>query len=33
MGACDHAPVMTVDGDLHRDLDPQNVGGALEKYK
>jgi NADH-quinone oxidoreductase subunit E len=33
LGACDHAPVMTVDGDLHRELDPQNVGGVLEKYK
>jgi NADH-quinone oxidoreductase subunit E len=33
LGACDHAPVMTVDGDLHRELDPQNIGGVLEKYK
>jgi NADH-quinone oxidoreductase subunit E len=33
LGACDHAPVMTVDGDLHRDLDPQNIDSVLEKYK
>jgi len=28
LGACDHAPVMMVDGDLHEDLDQ-----VLEKYK
>jgi NADH-quinone oxidoreductase subunit E len=33
LGACDHAPVMTVDGELHRDLDPQKLDGVLEKYK
>ena len=36
LGACDHAPVLMVDQDLHRDLDPdRNPGGVenvLEKY-
>lgn len=33
LGACDHAPVMMVDSDLHRDLTPQNLEGILDKYK
>ncbi len=32
LGACDHAPVMMVDSELHRDVTPQNVGAILEKY-
>jgi NADH-quinone oxidoreductase subunit E len=32
LGACDHAPVLMVDADLHRDVTPQNVGAILEKY-
>jgi NADH-quinone oxidoreductase subunit E len=32
LGACDHAPVMMVDSELHRDVTPENVGGILEKY-
>ncbi|MGH9454945.1 MAG: NAD(P)H-dependent oxidoreductase subunit E, partial [Terriglobia bacterium] len=32
LGTCDHAPAMMVDGDLHRDIDPQNLNGILEKY-
>ena len=32
LGACDHAPVMMVDDDLHRDLTSQNVDAILEKY-
>jgi NADH-quinone oxidoreductase subunit E len=32
LGACDHAPVMMVDGDLHQDLDPQKIDSVLEKY-
>ena len=32
LGACDHAPVMMVDSDLHRDVTSQNLGGILEKY-
>ncbi|MGH9488254.1 MAG: NADH-quinone oxidoreductase subunit NuoE [Terracidiphilus sp.] len=30
LGACDHAPVLMVDEDLHRDLDPQRNPEALE---
>lgn len=33
LGACDHAPVMMVDGDLHRDLDPPKLDRVLEAYK
>lgn len=33
LGACDHAPVMMVDDDLHQDVDPQKLDGALDKYK
>ena len=30
LGACDHAPVLMVDDDLHRDLDPHLHPGHLE---
>jgi NADH-quinone oxidoreductase subunit E len=33
LGACDHAPVMMVDGDLHVDLDDRKIDQVLEKYK
>ena len=33
LGACDHAPVMMIDENLHRDLDPQNLDRVLEEYK
>lgn len=33
LGACDHAPVMMVDDELHRDLDPEKIGGVLDRYK
>lgn len=33
LGACDHAPVMMVDDDLHHDVDPAHVGGILERYR
>jgi NADH-quinone oxidoreductase subunit E len=33
LGTCDHAPAMMVDGDLHRDLDPEKVNAILEKYQ
>lgn len=33
LGACDHAPVMMVDDDLHQDLDIQQLDAFLEKYK
>lgn len=36
LGACDHAPAMMVDDDLHLDLDPAEraaeVDAALERY-
>ncbi|MGH9414094.1 MAG: NADH-quinone oxidoreductase subunit NuoE [Terriglobales bacterium] len=30
LGACDHAPVLMVDDDLHHDLDPQRNPNALQ---
>lgn len=33
LGACDHAPTLMVDEDLHHDVDPQKLDGVLEKYK
>jgi NADH-quinone oxidoreductase subunit E len=33
LGCCDHAPAMMVDGDLHTDLNAQNIDSALENYK
>jgi NADH-quinone oxidoreductase subunit E len=33
LGACDHAPAMMVDDDLHGDLDPQKIDSILEQYK
>lgn len=33
LGACDHAPALMVDEDLHGDLDPQKLDSVLEKYK
>lgn len=33
LGACDHAPVMMVDEDLHRDLTPEKVDQILENYR
>jgi NADH-quinone oxidoreductase subunit E len=32
LGACDHAPVMMVDNDLHVDLDPARIDSVLERY-
>jgi NADH-quinone oxidoreductase subunit E len=32
LGACDHAPVMMVDGDLYRDVDQDKVDRILERY-
>lgn len=32
LGACDHAPVMMLDGDTHLDLDPAKVDSILERY-
>ncbi|HLI85522.1 MAG TPA: NADH-quinone oxidoreductase subunit NuoE [Bryobacteraceae bacterium] len=32
LGACDHAPVMMVDSDLHTDLTPARIDRILEEY-
>ena len=32
LGACDHAPVLMVDDDLHRDVGPEDVEGILARY-
>ena len=32
LGACDHAPTLRIDGDLHNDVDPARIDGVLEKY-
>ena len=33
LGACDHAPVMMIDDDLHLDLDPAKTDAILERYR
>ncbi|QBQ55573.1 NADH-quinone oxidoreductase subunit NuoE [Nitrosococcus wardiae] len=33
LGDCNHAPVMMVDEDLHRDLDPEKVDEILGRYQ
>ena len=33
LGACDHAPAMLVDNQLHTDLDPDRIDQVLEAYK
>ena len=33
LGACDRAPVMMVDDDLHANLDAQKIEGILERYR
>ncbi|HEY8519166.1 MAG TPA: NADH-quinone oxidoreductase subunit NuoE [Gammaproteobacteria bacterium] len=33
LGACDRAPTMLVDGDLHTDLDPERAEQALARYE
>lgn len=32
LGACDHAPVMMVNEDLHEDLTPEKVDEVLKEY-
>jgi len=32
LGACDRAPAMMIDDDLHGPVDPAHVGEILEKY-
>jgi NADH-quinone oxidoreductase subunit E len=33
LGACDHAPTMMIDEDLHRDLDAAGLDSILERYR
>jgi NADH-quinone oxidoreductase subunit E len=33
LGACDHAPAMLVDNELHTDLSPDRIDEVLEAYK
>jgi NADH-quinone oxidoreductase subunit E len=33
LGACDHAPVMMIDEDLHMDVDPQMLARILAHYE
>lgn len=33
IGACDHAPAIMVDGELHRSVTPVTIGEILEKYR
>ena len=33
LGACDHAPVLMVNGDLHRDVEPDSSERILETYR
>lgn len=33
LGACDRAPVVLVDEDLHGDVQPAEIGAILESYK
>jgi NADH-quinone oxidoreductase subunit E len=32
LGACERAPVLMIDGDLHPDLRPEDLDAILEKY-
>jgi NADH-quinone oxidoreductase subunit E len=33
LGACDHAPVLMIGDDLHRDIEPDKIEGILDRYK
>ena len=33
LGACQHAPTLLVDNELHGDLDPAKIDALLEEYK
>ncbi len=33
LGACDHAPTMMVDDDLHQDIDPARLDEILARYE
>jgi NADH-quinone oxidoreductase subunit E len=32
LGACDHAPALMIDDDLHGDLDPKKIDEILNRY-
>ncbi len=32
LGACDHAPALMIDDDLHGDLDPEKIDEILNRY-
>jgi NADH-quinone oxidoreductase subunit E len=32
LGACDHAPVLMIDDDLHGDADPADAAALLARY-
>ncbi len=32
LGACDHAPTIMIDDDLHHDVDPARLDALLERY-
>ena len=32
LGACDHAPALMIDDDLHRDLTPEQLDAVLAQY-
>ncbi len=33
LGACDHAPTLMIDGDLHRDVTPEALDAILARYE
>jgi len=33
LGACDHAPAMMIDEDLHHDVDPETLDDLLARYR
>lgn len=33
LGACDHAPAVMIDADLHADIDPTQAGELLARYR
>lgn len=33
LGACDSAPTMMIDGEMHRDLTPERIDEILERYE
>lgn len=33
LGACDHAPALMVDDDLHEDVTTESIGAILDRYR